>query len=221
MVLTHLKTVTRRCTTAALFGILLMSAMGVNAQSFGGVIVPGNTSIYGVEGRSGGLGGRPAVALDLQQCKTRVMVVTKVEGAIGCCGVRNNDADGRIAPSSFQVHGMNNLSAWQSTRGIALVGVFRSNEALSTVQPPPPFDYRDLGYDAERYSPELHQVFFIGDGFSQMLGKQQIFDVPETATQVFLGIIDRTPEHQPGQYQDNPGALRLDVEIVGCNALVS
>jgi hypothetical protein len=54
-------------------------------------------------------------------------------------------------------------------------------------------------------------VFFIGDGLTGIgAGQRQVFAVPATATQLFLGYIDscsNTGVTVPGCFNDNGGAV--------------
>jgi len=73
----------------------------------------------------------------------------------------------------------------------------------------------------------LGQVFFIGDGLTGTdavnvgSGSTQTFQVPTTATRLFLGFVDSfnnfstTGGGSPGAYGDNTGALSVNINTAG------
>ena len=190
------------------------------AQSHSDLQIPGNSSIYAHSGQNGGRGSTAAIDIPLEPCQRRVMHIRNVSGRIGCCGISNNGADGRPTRSVFNVKSTNGLSGWRAKRGISLVGVFHATTDTD-LSPPEPIDYASIGFDSPSYSPELNQVFFIGNGRSESLAKRQFFHVPEDAASLSLGIIDRELNSIPGAYHDNPGRLELDIIVEGCTIPIS
>ncbi|MBX7133907.1 MAG: PEP-CTERM sorting domain-containing protein [Fimbriimonadaceae bacterium] len=65
-------------------------------------------------------------------------------------------------------------------------------------------------------SPVIGQVFFIGDGLTGTgSGSTQIFNVPNSATTLYLGFTDANGYvGAPGQFQDNAGALTASFRVV-------
>jgi Ca2+-binding RTX toxin-like protein len=65
-------------------------------------------------------------------------------------------------------------------------------------------------------SPQLGQVFFIGDGLTgNGTGSRQSFIAPLGATRLYLGIPDgEFLRGVPGQYQDNGGSFAVSGEVV-------
>jgi hypothetical protein len=110
----------------------------------------------------------------------------------------------------------------QSTAGIAsaddngarfyLTGVF-----LTDAEPADPaparldFGSAGLGRGFSTLSPLIGQVFFIGDGLTGTgTGAVQQFQIPPTATRLFLGLEDAQGwTGSPGCYQDNVGSLSI------------
>lgn len=90
--------------------------------------------------------------------------------------------------------------------GAALVGVFL-DDAIPLANPPVSLDFGDAGIGTgfASLSPELGQVFFIGDGVTGTgSGMRQGFVAPPSATRLFLGTMDGAlPGGPPGYYTDN------------------
>ena len=73
----------------------------------------------------------------------------------------------------------------------ALVGVFLDNTLPTSSPTPATLDYTTIGTSFTTFSPQLKQVFFIGDGLTGTgSGSVQTFVVPNGATQLFLGDVD-------------------------------
>jgi hypothetical protein len=110
-------------------------------------------------------------------------------------------------------------------REMFLVGVFVDNSVPS-----------GFGAFADNYTsvstqvnfaPLLGQVFFIGDGLTGTdgvnvgSGSTQTFQVPNTATRLFLGFVDSfnnfstTAGGAPGAYGDNTGSLSVNLNTAG------
>ena len=71
-----------------------------------------------------------------------------------------------------------------------------------------------LGKNFVSLSPEIGQVFFIGDGVTSD-NKAQTFIAPTGATRLFLGIPDGFGfDGAPGAYDDNDGAFVVNVTSV-------
>jgi hypothetical protein len=110
--------------------------------------------------------------------------------------------DGDVPKDVVAVGG---ISGFQGL-GAALVGVFL-DDAIPLADPPAALDFGDaaIGTDFAGLSPELGQVFFIGDGLTGTgSGTRQRFVAPPDATRLFLGTIDgAVPGGLPGYYTDN------------------
>jgi hypothetical protein len=71
-------------------------------------------------------------------------------------------------------------------------------------------------------SPQIGQVFFIGDGRTGTgTGAIQVFDVPPTATHLYLGYADSCDYATPGCYGDNEGSMTATFAISACSFQVS
>jgi hypothetical protein len=124
------------------------------------------------------------------------------------------------AGTSLGPDGENLGSNIESTAGIAgaddnagrfyLTGVF-----LTGAEPADPaparlnFGNTGLGHAFTTLSPQIGQSFFIGDGLTGTgSGAVQQFQIPPTATRLFLGFADAQAwVGSPGCYQDNTGSL--------------
>jgi PEP-CTERM motif len=89
----------------------------------------------------------------------------------------------------------------------ALMGVFLGPDQPSLSVAPAALNFQTLGLNFTSLSPELKQLFFIGDG--KTAGKLlQTFDVPFGATHLYLGTMDGF-----GWY-NNTGAITVDVNQI-------
>lgn len=71
----------------------------------------------------------------------------------------------------------------------SLVGVFLGVSQPNLSPAPGAPDFRLIGLDFDALSPELQQVFFIGDGLTSTNAVQQFF-IPIGATRLYLGTMD-------------------------------
>ncbi|MHB8636982.1 MAG: hypothetical protein ACYC96_10995, partial [Fimbriimonadaceae bacterium] len=101
-----------------------------------------------------------------------------------------------------------------------LVGVFLS--AAQPVDPAPAaLAFTNNGAvglintDFASLSPLLDQTFFVGDGLTgNGTGSQQVFNVPDGATRLYLGYADGYGySGPPGEYQDNTYAVTASFNI--------
>lgn len=110
--------------------------------------------------------------------------------------------------SSTNVSAANGYSSFVlNGRSMPLVGLFVGSIPQST-----PVGL-DSSFDVENakvsFAPSLQQVFFIGDGLSD-LGVTQSFAVPTGATKLYLGFADAFGfSGAPGYYSDNYGGLNV------------
>jgi hypothetical protein len=104
-----------------------------------------------------------------------------------------------------------------------LVGVFLDNTEPSGAGPITlSYDFGTPGSlnttDAS-FSPELNQVFFIGDGLTGTgSGQVQNFLVPDTASRLYLGFADSF-DSVPSYYADDVGSLTATFAITGSAAV--
>ncbi len=100
-----------------------------------------------------------------------------------------------------------------STRGRYLAGVF-----LDDTEPMDPAPSALVFTDGSftDLSPDLRQIFFIGDGLTGTgTGDPQTFHIPDDATRLFLGFQDRcsTSPNVPGWYGDNSGSASVTMTL--------
>ncbi|MEH1802005.1 MAG: hypothetical protein V7L13_23165 [Nostoc sp.] len=117
-----------------------------------------------------------------------------------------NDADGSKSKKDQAPHGGgdNGISNIHAPNG-ALVGVFTGEDPPNKSQRPDTLLFeteKERNYPT--LSPKLKQVFFIGDGKTDMDVKQKVI-VPEEARHLYLGILDWC------NWDDNQGYF--DVEV--------
>ena len=108
-------------------------------------------------------------------------------------------------------------------RQLFLVGVFLGNGPASGTSAPPKLAYDDGSALGLLFSPELAQVFFIGDGLGAG-SAQQTFIVPTGASRMFWGFADGAPQFgspsasiSPNGYADNRGSLDVTYNLNGTN----
>ena len=199
------------------FFALLLLAIAVPAPSAQTIFVNGSANVYGAGHATppdpGGTGaGTLPIEVPLPAGTGRVVTVSGASGAVdfgGCCPPEPPDGipstpvltaiwDGLAGPFLPQAH--------------YVAGVFLG--AAEPTDPAPAF-IQDSGVDFEEISPDVHQIFFVGDGLTgQGTGLTQSFFVPDTATRLVLGYIDCfLPCTVPGGYNDNSGGVSLTVSV--------
>lgn len=104
----------------------------------------------------------------------------------------------------------------------AMVGMFLECGLPMTVAPTLRFYFQDgsqggIKTDFEVLQPVIGQVFFVGDGLTGTgTGRRQMFLVPPTATQLYLGYVDSCSSSgyaSPGCYFDNGGSITATFSI--------
>lgn len=120
-------------------------------------------------------------------------------------GILNGLVSNYASPVPFALSGHSHIQPG------ALIGVFTSDDVpvwgTSSVLPAS-LDFWTIGMNFSSLSPELRQVFFIGDGTTSS-GTAQEFVVPTGATHLFLAIDDG-----PGVYFNNGGGYTVEVQTV-------
>jgi hypothetical protein len=198
------------------------------SNSFGPLTVPGTAVIFdpdnvvsgarlaSVAGR-GPFSPRSAVkALSFPAASGQTMTFS-AQGLLGCCSVPNVGPDG-YPGSRVNINSLGSISGFISQRGLPLSGVFTNGSPSGPA--PAPYDY-SAGVGQANFYPVLNQVFFIGDGLTGTgSGQQQVFNVPPTATELWLGFPDGGDfQGPPGNYADNVGSILVSGTLVSdCNA---
>jgi hypothetical protein len=88
----------------------------------------------------------------------------------------------------------------------ALMGVFLSDERPDRSKPPRSLDYQAIRRDINGVSPQLKQVFFVGDGRTRN-GAVRRYLVPAKATRLYLGVMDGF------EWNNNSGSFTVTVAI--------
>jgi hypothetical protein len=155
----------------------------------------------------------------------QVLYVNGVSGFVGTAGVGGNyspNLDGHAAlVVGTQINSQQGIAGIKADAALFLTGVFL-NENAPTGTPPTMLDFTSggLGESFANVSPQLGQVFFIGDGLTGTgTGAVQQFLVPPTATRLFLGFADgifngSALAGDPDTYTNNVGGLGVTLEIV-------
>lgn len=94
-----------------------------------------------------------------------------------------------------------------------LAGVFLGTGDPTGGSAPPALDFDVIGLDFLLLTPDIGQVFYIGDGVTSG-GEFQVFIAPTGATRLYLGIPDGFGFiGPPGAYDDNDGAYRVRIGV--------
>jgi hypothetical protein len=109
-----------------------------------------------------------------------------------------------------------------------MVGMFLEDTLPVSVPPTLRFYTNDsqaggIKTNFEVLSPQIGQVFFIGDGntWTGGGGAVQLFQVPPTATHLYLGYADSCDAATPGCYSDTKGSISATFAISQCSFQVS
>ena len=123
-------------------------------------------------------------------------------------GTHINDPDGVGSASGINVNSFGGISGTIANTAGFLAGVFLGPSA--PIDPAPlRLDFTIINTSFSSLSPQLDQVFFIGDGLTaDGTGTVQRFNVPAGATRLVLGFVD-APGYggDPGGYGDNHGSF--------------
>ena len=207
----------RKLFVAALAGILLITATVVVILVSGQAIalnVDGKAVIFSA-GDAAPLGGG-VLPPSIDVSDATVIKFTNVEGTVSCCtgGSPSNGPDGGPGFSGTNVNAASGVSGIQNTGAIMfLTGVFTNGNPTDPA--PAAFGNFDGATSFNSLSPALDQSFFIGDGLTGTgSGAVQEFNVPEGATQLFLGFADAFVfQGDPDFYFDNSGSLDVFFEL--------
>jgi hypothetical protein len=167
---------------------------------------------------SGGSGGVPPVVFAFPPHAFRALTFTNVTGS-----VKMGNPTAPCGPDGgnfgYAIASYNGIAGIDAPVIGYLAGVFL--DANEPTDPPPAslnFNLNALGRDFETLSPQIAQVFFIGDGLTASENVQE-FIVPPTATRLFLGLADsRYSAGGPGYYHDNSGSFSVCVEALPIGA---
>jgi hypothetical protein len=175
----------------------------------------------------GGGGGVLPPSFGFTAAPGRVLTFSSVVGATDCCSRSPAAmiADGTtslIASGTTNIGAGNGISGIVAPRQMFLAGAFL-DDSVPGGAAPASLDFSSLGTSFASLSPQLRQMFFIGDGLTGIgIGSAQQFNVPTGATRLFLGFADTSlfVNLNPGFYNDNLGTLRATLEISSGTAVV-
>lgn len=147
----------------------------------------------------------------------------------GCSNVGPNGGTNQGGPSTGTNIGLtgSGLSQIQfNGMEFFLVAVFLDNTTPSGAGPASIGTYGaggTISATAASYSPLIGQTFYVGTGNNNggIGNGQQIYNVPATATRLFLGFADGVPlfNGQAGAYGDNTGSLVANFQISSAGAV--
>ncbi|MGA3076731.1 MAG: kelch repeat-containing protein [Bryobacteraceae bacterium] len=216
--------------TLAALALALLAALPLPGQNQVNLTVDATMDIYRAGGYNDGSNGIAPVVFSFPARAWRTMKLPSVGGAWSCQnGYPDYGADGETSgycvvaggPTNFNSIGP--LSGYHLTDFVgALAGVFLEDTLPASAAPALRFYVSDnseggIQTDFPALSPQIGQVFFIGDGLTGTgSGEMQTFKVPPTATHLYLGYVDNcmAPGNTaPGCYSDNVGSLNLTVRL--------
>lgn len=204
---------------SALVVLLTLVLVGYSsAQSTSTIPVSGQANIFGAGLSSPPRGGSAPPFAQLQAGPGKVITFPSVTGLVSFGGSFQG-ADGAPVGSGHPtgVSGTN-FTAQGGISGLLddpgsiffLVGVFLTDSVPAAPAPLPLMNFSGHENFTE-LSPGIGQAFFIGDGLTgTRTGDVQKFNVPPTATRLFLGFADGADfRGDPRFYGDNSGTLTV------------
>jgi len=214
--------------TVTALAVVLLGAVPLPAQNQVNLTVDATMDIYRAGGYNDGSNGIAPVVFSFPARAWRTMTFPSVGGAWTCSStVPQYGPDGTslstgcLPPSGNIMNATGTFSGYDSTDFTgAMVGMFLE-DALPPAAPAALRFYNSdssqggIPTDFKNLNPLIGQVFFIGDGLTGTgLGSIQVFDVPLTATHLYLGYVDSCNGGPvPGCYSGNPGSLNVSVRL--------
>jgi hypothetical protein len=205
-----------------LIGVMLAeraNATTIAVSAISNIFAADETAIAGFDPGGGGPGSLPP-SFAFGAGAGQSIVFSSVTGSVSCCsgGATFNGPDGGLFAS-----GTTDINSFSGISGILhggatmfLVGVFTDGTDFDGAAPSR-LNFTGATSFAS-LSPLLHQTFFIGDGLTGTgSGAFQTFNVPSTATRLYLGFADAlefgNPTSDPGFYGDNVGSLNATFDL--------
>jgi len=172
----------------------------------------------------GGGGGVLPAAYAFSAAPGQVLEFSSAAGVVSCCGspayVGNGPDGAQFASGSTDILPFGGISGiLHGQRTMFLAAVFLDDSEPADPAPARlDFSVLALGDMFSSLSPQLRQVFFVGDGLTGTGGgATQVFAVPATATRVYFGFADAfqfgDPSSLPGYYDDNVGELQVEFDV--------
>lgn len=216
--------------TLAALAVALLGTAPLPAQNQVSLTVDATMDIYRAGGYNDSSNGIAPVVFSFPARAWRTMRIPSSGGEWGCQGgLPEYGADGTTSGPCLVNGGPTNFNAIGPLSGYhltdlqgALAGVFLEDALPASAAPALRFYVSNnseggIQTDFLALSPQIGQVFFIGDGLTGTgIGELQTFHVPPTATHLYLGYVDncRAPDNTvPGCYSDNVGSLNVTVRL--------
>lgn len=211
----------------AVLAISLPGASSATGQQQVTLTVDATMDLYRAGGNNDGSDGIAPAVYTFRAGGRKTVTFSSISGAWTCSpSVPQYGPDG-TSTGCFQPGGQNifdpggPFSSYHLTdlEG-AVAGVFLQ-DSLPTAQPPGLRFYQSnaalggIPTDFHVLSPEIGQIFFIGDGLTgSASGSIQVFVVPPAATHLYLGYVDScNGGAAPGCYSDNSGAMTANLVL--------
>ena len=187
------------------------------------VAVNGTDSIYNYGGTSvAGGGSTSPPEISLTAGSNRYLTFPNVTGQVTVSPGSNpfgpHGPDGSPSVFNMNVSPAADLSGLISSNVGFLAGVFLNGlEGSQSTPPTLDLSASGIGENFSSLSPLVDQVFFIGDGLTGTgSGSLQVFNVPNGAATLVLGIVDANGySGPPGAYFDNSGTFTVELIQAG------
>ncbi len=213
-----------------LFAVTLLSAALSPAQKQLTLPVEATMDVYRAGGYNDGSDGSAPTGLAFTAQANQTLTFPSAGGSWSCqAGYPAFGPDGETTGYCFTNGPPLNLNSIGPFSGYrltdftgALLGVFLEDALPASAPRALRFYVRDASEGGTRtnfpeLSPRIGQMFFIGDGLTGTgSGAIQTFNVPSTATHLYLGYVDTcaAPDNvTPGCYSDNVGSLTVTARL--------
>lgn len=188
--------------------------------------VAGTSNLYGAGHEAVPGDGTLPPSVQFQAGSGKVLTFAEVTGTVlidrnnsnGGLGPNGPDGGDYFAPTDIDA--LNGLAGIKMAKTGVLIGVFLDDSEPAGAAPATlDFNSDSLTTSFASLAPAVGQPFFIGDGLAS--GAPQQFQVPATATRLFLGLADGNSNgHVSGSpgagfYSDNAGAFTAAFHISG------
>ncbi len=184
-------------------------------------VITGNSNIFRAPSSASSTDGFFPPSASFRAAAGRILTFAEVAGAVRIDAGTDNGGQGASGPDGgtyqapVNVATSGGLSGFKASSTGALVGVFLAGNAAPSVTPPTLDFSAANATNFRELSPVVGQVFFIGDGLAAD-GTAQKFNVPATASNLFLGIADgSTSGGVPGGYANNDGQFDATFQLSG------
>jgi hypothetical protein len=205
---------------AALEVSLLLSGL-LQAQGVITAPVSAHMDVYRAGGYDDGSDGKAPAAFTFPAAPGQVLTFSSITGSWNCGQNPLYGPDGSTT-TICQPHNLDNpigtFSGYDTTDFTGgLAGIFLEDTLPSSAPPPLRFYVNDgaaggIQTSFTSLSPQIGQVFFIGDGLTGTgTGETQMFVVPPNATHLYLGYVDSCDNSVPGCFSNNLGSLTVTV----------